>query len=349
MMNYILTHFFQKMGNCCNLNKPNEMPDNNEVYVDSLSQSVNNYNIYQNKIEKIQSYYRGMKIRKKLKKIKTNSFYKESKETNINYLEINSKEYEELEQLYPPIFFENICNIQLVKNILLENKELYYGEFDVIRKMKEGRGILVTPEGSKYSGYFKNNKKNIKGKLHHYEGDIYIGEWLDDKANGKGKYIHIDGTTYDGGWKNDKQEGFGIEMWNDGSYYEGYYVNGKKEGKGKYKWSDGSSYEGDFKDNAINGKGKYIWENKRKYEGDWVNNKMKGNGIFIWPDGRKYKGEYVDDKKEGHGIYYWPDGRIYDGMWKNGFQNGEGVLFDPNLNKRRKGIWKNGKRIKWIE
>ena len=76
---------------------------------------------------------------------------------------------------------------------------------------------------------------------------------------------------------------------------------------------------------------------------------MKGYGVFIWPNGRKYKGEYVDDKKEGYGTYYWPDGRIYEGMWKNGYQNGEGELFDPNLNKKRKGIWKNGKKVKWIE
>ena len=32
------------------------MPDINEVYVDSLNQIVNNYNIYQNKIEKIHIY-----------------------------------------------------------------------------------------------------------------------------------------------------------------------------------------------------------------------------------------------------------------------------------------------------
>ena len=348
MLYNFVNRIIQEMGGCCTTNKPAEIPEINEVEVDSLSNSISNYQIYKNKIEKIQSHFRGMKIRKKVKKQQTNSSYNISNETNLHFPEITLKEYNDLIKLYPQIIFEN-SNIQLIKNVILDNKELYYGEYDVKKKSTEGRGILVTKDGTKYSGYFKNNKKNIKGKLKHFEGDIYEGEWLDDKANGKGKYIHVDGTTYDGKWKNDKQEGYGIETWNDGSYYEGYYVNGRKEGKGMYKWSDGSSYEGYFKDNAINGKGKYIWENKRKYEGDWVNNKMKGFGIFTWPDGRKYKGEYVDDKKEGHGAFYWPDGRIYEGMWKNGLQNGEGELFDPNLNKKRKGIWKNGKKIKWIE
>ena len=73
------------MGNCCTSNKPNELPDNNEVDIASLNHNINNYNIYNNKIEKIQSYYRGMKTRKKFKKIKSNSFYKESKETNLNF------------------------------------------------------------------------------------------------------------------------------------------------------------------------------------------------------------------------------------------------------------------------
>ena len=313
------------MGGCCASNKhvDNTNENFNEVEVEPSSNNITNYDIYQNKIEKIQSYFRGMKIRKRLRKLQTNSSYLISNETYPHIPEVTQQEYEEFLQLYPKLDIENNNNkIKTVKNVILDNKELYYGEYNTEKKMKEGRGILVNQEGTKYYGYFINNKKNIKGKLKHYEGDIYEGEWLDDRANGKGKYIHIDGTTYEGDWKNDKQEGYGIETWNDGSYY---------------------------KDNTINGKGKYIWDNKKTYEGDWVNNKMRGNGIFIWPDGRKYKGEYVDDKKEGYGIYYWPDGRVYEGMWKNGYQNGEGVLFDPNLNKKRKGIWKNGKKIKWLE
>ena len=345
--------FDKKMGmeECCSTSRPMEYPQKNEVKVETLINNKNNNKISKidkKQIIKIQSYYRGMKVRKKLKKQLSTSSYFISNETNINFAEISSQEYKNLIKLYPQIISNN-KNIKIIENKLLNNKELYYGEYDIFKKSKEGRGILVTQEGSKYWGYFKNDKKNIKGKLKHYEGDIYEGEWLDDMANGKGKYIHIDGTIYDGGWKNDKQEGFGIETWNDGSYYEGNYVNGKKEGKGKYKWSDGSSYEGEFKGNAINGKGKYIWNNKRIYEGDWVNNKMMGHGVFIWPDGRKYKGAYIDDKKEGYGVYYWPDGRIYEGMWKDGHQNGEGVLFDPNINKKRKGLWKNGKKIKWLE
>ena len=243
------------MGGCCTSNKLAENPESNEVEIEPLSNNISNYDIYQNYIEKIQSYFRGMKTRKRLKKQRTTSSYLISNETNLHFTEITSKEFEDFLKLYPPIDLDD-NNIQIVKNIILDNKELYYGEYDKEKKSKEGRGILVNKDGTKYYGYFKNNKKNIKGKLKYFEGDIYEGEWLDDRANGKGKYIHADGTTYEGEWVNDKQEGYGLEIWNDGSYYEGYYKNGKKEGKGLYKWADGSSYEGDFKENTINGKGK---------------------------------------------------------------------------------------------
>ena len=76
---------------------------------------------------------------------------------------------------------------------------------------------------------------------------------------------------------------------------------------------------------------------------------MNGKGVFEWPDGRKYEGEYKNDKKEGHGVFTWPDGRQYDGNWKNGRQDGEGKFYYPKNKQWKKGIWKEGKRIKWID
>ena len=76
---------------------------------------------------------------------------------------------------------------------------------------------------------------------------------------------------------------------------------------------------------------------------------MNGRGKFIWPDGREYIGDYKNDKKEGHGVLTWPDGRKYDGSWKNGRQDGLGKFFNPKSKKWKEGIWKEGKRIKWID
>lgn len=75
---------------------------------------------------------------------------------------------------------------------------------------------------------------------------------------------------------------------------------------------------------------------------------MDGMGVFIWPDNRKYTGEYKDDKKEGYGIFEWADKRKYKGYWSNGKQHGEGEFFNPKEGVWKKGIWNDGKRVRWI-
>ena len=73
---------------------------------------------------------------------------------------------------------------------------------------------------------------------------------------------------------------------------------------------------------------------------------MHDKGEHYWPDGRKYIGHYREDKKEGYGEYFWNDGKIYKGFWKSGYQDGYGKLIKNNEEKI--GLWKNGKRIKWL-
>ena len=57
---------------------------------------------------------------------------------------------------------------------------------------RHGRGITIWNDGSRYEGYWENNKANGKGKLVHSDGDIYEGEWKNDKSNGYGVYKHND-------------------------------------------------------------------------------------------------------------------------------------------------------------
>lgn len=42
------------------------------------------------------------------------------------------------------------------------------------------------------------------------------------------------------------------------------------------------------------------------------------------------------------------DGRKYKGNWKNGKQHGEGEFFNPANSVWRRGIWDDGKRVRWI-
>ena len=226
-----------------------------------------------------------------------------------------------------------------------ENKSLYLGEWNIQTNKRHGRGIIQWNDGSKYEGYWVNDKANIKGRLLLSSGDIYEGEWKDDKASGHGVYHKNNGECYDGEWENDKQSGNGYEKWPDGSCYKGEYRNGMKNGKGVFKWYDGSEFNGDFVDNNIEGKGVYKWKNGNEYNGEWKNNKMHGQGVFIWKDGRKYNGEFKNDKREGNGELIWNDGRVYKGKWMNGVQHGEGLFYNPKTKEWINGKWDKGKRI----
>lgn len=49
-----------------------------------------------------------------------------------------------------------------------------------------GYGVYEWLSGAKYEGYWKNNKKEGKGKKIFDNGDVYIGDWINDKAHGYG-------------------------------------------------------------------------------------------------------------------------------------------------------------------
>ena len=141
---------------------------------------------------------------------------------------IPDSEFKELLIQYPIIEKD----VRIERRNPQENKNektIYYGEWDIDKNVRHGRGIQIWPDGAKYTGYWKDDKAEGKGKLLHADGDIYEGDWLNDKPNGYGVYTHSDGTKYEGEWENDQQSGIGKEYWPDGAIYEGQYKDGKKK------------------------------------------------------------------------------------------------------------------------
>jgi len=59
------------------------------------------------------------------------------------------------------------------------------------------------------------------------------------------------------------------------------------------------------------------------YEGNIKNGKIEGRKM-IYNNGDIYEGEFIDNKYNGNGTYYWKNGN------------------------NKKGIWENGKLIKWV-
>ena len=225
---------------------------------------------------------------------------------------------------------------------------IYKGEWNKRKNCRDGKGVLVWPEGVQYSGSIHDDKINGYGRLIHRLGDVYEGEWFDGKAHGSGTYYHMNDVKYVGLFLDDLPHGLGNEEWPDGSVFSGMWERGQKEGPGRFCWNNGSIYEGHFKANLMSGFGVYVWQDGRRYEGEFMNGKLNGRGVFEWPDGRRYEGNYVDDEKSGYGELKWPDGRVFKGKWERGIQHGEGFYTSPNGETKR-GLWRNGERQKWYK
>ena len=109
--------------------------------------------------------------------------------------------------------------------------------------------------------------------------------WKDDKRNGRGKVTCANGDVYEGEYKDNKKHGHGKYTWPDANVYEGEWRGNKRNGRGKYRWTNGSVYEGEWKAGHINGFGEKIYANGDVYKGEWKEDNKHGQGIF------KYKNE----------------------------------------------------------
>ncbi len=138
----------------------------------------------------------------------------------------------------------------------------YKGQWD--GDEKDGFGIQINPDNTKYEGEWRMGKYHGRGTLwlkkgktfnRQYVGDwsngfmdgqgifycenseIYRGGWLRNRKNGSGRYDYANGDSYFGEWINDLQDGFGTMNYANGNIFEGLWVKGNKEGPGLYYYA----------------------------------------------------------------------------------------------------------------
>ena len=63
-----------------------------------------------------------------------------------------------------------------------------------------------------------------------HNGDIYTGEWKNDKQNGKGKLIKHNQDIYEGAFSDGMLNGNVSVSYADGSVFRGIYKNNKRNG-----------------------------------------------------------------------------------------------------------------------
>ena len=285
-------------------------------------------------VKKFQSIIIGIQFRKKIR-------YDNLRRAETISLDALSKRDLPLQKYQIENFFKECPpkvsdpNLKIIKSepILLQNKIIYVGEWDISFFQRYGRGIQFYPDGSYYKGYWENDKAEGNGEFVHSSGDKYVGNWHDNKRHGRGIYKSIDGKEYEGYWKNDKPNGEGKEIIENGNIYIGSFSEGLKNGIGRLQMKNGCLYEGNFEKGKMNGKGVYTFTDKRIYEGNFVNNTFEGQGKYTWPNGNKFIGYFKNNQREGFGVYYLKDGKKYRGVWSQGILEGEYDIYNPNKNK----------------
>ena len=108
------------------------------------------------------------------------------------------------------------------------------------------------PDGSSYNGEVnRSGKQHGKGTLIWPDGSKYTGDWVDGFRHGKGTEISPNGRKYTGDWLKNQRTGKGTHTWPSGDKYTGDYVDGKQNGKGTHTWPNGNTYTGDFIDGQV--------------------------------------------------------------------------------------------------
>jgi hypothetical protein len=205
-------------------------------------------------------------------------------------------------------------------------------------------GTYTNPDGSRYSGEFKDGQFNGQGTCTWLDGAKYVGEFQDDQPEGQGTYTWPDGSNYVGEFKEGKSNGQGTLTFADGRKYVGEFEDDQENGQGTYTWPNGRKYVGEFKKGEPNGRGALDFADGRKYEGEFQDDQANGQGTLTFPDGSKYVGEFKNTKADGQGTLTFADGRKFVGQFKEGQMDGKGEVTYPD-GKVEDGLWRDGKFV----
>ena len=212
-------------------------------------------------------------------------------------------------------------NGRAIKGKILEYGDTYHGDWkstidvDWSVPLKQGKGKIIYPEGSKFVGEFYNDSPLRGAGTIHFSDSKYVGEM----------------RTKDGSLD---AHGEGIETFKDGAKLIGIWKDGTPIKAHKYTFSYKKEmkleYKGGLKKGAFHGKGtvKTIRTTVPKYfyeKGTFLNNLLEGRGIKIYYDDKKfsraiyiYKGEFKKGEYHGKGLEWrYPDKHFIEGLFKN--------------------------------
>lgn len=227
---------------------------------------------------------------------------------NLNYM-INGKSF----FIVFAILILNVCVTstsifgaepeEVAKETATEEKVVLSTGEDAVKEKKagkctegdceNGKGTMIYPDGTKYTGGFKNGRRDGQGTYTYSDGGSYTGEWQDNLRHGKGIDLFANGIKYEGEWQFDKRHGHGTLILPEFGTYVGEWKEGKKHGQGTFTLVEGGKYEGEWVEGACEGQGTHTFANGNKYVGKWEGFAATG-GWYYWQDGSK-TWSYMDE------------------------------------------------------
>ena len=108
------------------------------------------------------------------------------------------------------------------------------------------RGTCTQPSGATYSteqgGSFRAFKLNGPGRFRSPEGSSFTGDFRNGRFHGRGERTAANGGgSYRGMWAAGLRGGEGVYRWPDGTFWEGRWSGGMPQGVGRMNWPDGVS------------------------------------------------------------------------------------------------------------
>lgn len=328
--------------------------NNSEKYLPSHSNFPNNNKPCCQLALALQAACRGYLARRQQKKPKNRKLFGIYKYASGNVSDKTLSSISTIEETIRStrtVYIEESVKDQVLVEI--EKDVFYKGQWNQRTKSKEGFGILIDKDGSKYMGNFKNNEKSGYGVIIWPYNSYFEGEFQNGVINGLGHLFNANGQVLKGCFLNGKLTGKGFEKWEDGTFYKGNFANSKKHGEGTLTIPGISVYKGQFVNDTFEGQGTLLYNDGKSYSGMWKAGHMHGIGTFKWPSGKTYNGNYINGKKSGIGKMIYTDQRIYNGEWANDQPHGKAIYTFWDARKKRlrsaNSKWENGVKICWLK
>ena len=220
-------------------------------------------------------------------------------------------------------------------NINIEDYKKISGKIKIGGINDYGKEYDLNKLTLKFEGYYKNGKKNGKGKEFD-ENKIFEGEYINGIRNGKGfEYNNNKRILFVGEYLNGKKwKGIIKEYYDDSNQikFDGEYLNGNKIGK-EYNINGYLIFEGEYLEN-------------KKWNGKIYNNNgiifeiKNGNGKVKEYDeygALLFEGEYINGDKNGKEYDKKLGKLIFEGEYLNGEKwNGKIKEYDKSVPIRRR-------------